>query len=249
MRDYRLQQIEKMDCVEIFRESKLTAQEALDVGADHIAVATGAIWRRDGYGAHALGNLPLLTPQDRIYTPDDIMSGNLPDGPIVVYDDDHYYMGSVIAERLAMSDQKVTLVTPQDTISAWGYYTYDRWRAQSRLMEMGVKLIVSKTLKEFDGGKAKLSCTYTGAETSFDCTSLVLVTSRQPNDTVYTELSVLIDRTVETAPKTLKRIGDCEAPAIIAAAVYSGHRYARNLEESIDPDHPLKHDRVFFQYA
>ena len=116
-------------------------------------------------------------------------------------------------------------------------------------MEIGVKLIVSRTLKEFDGGKAKLSCTYTSAETSFDCTSLVLVTSRQPNDTVYTELSAFIDRTVETAPKTLKRIGDCEAPAIIAAAVYSGHRYARNLEESIDPDHPLKHDRVFFQDA
>ena len=249
VRDYRLQQIEKMDCVEIFRESKLTAQEALEVGANHIAIATGATWRRDGYGAHALGSLPLLAPQDRIYTPDDIMSGNLPDGPIVVYDDDHYYMGSVLAERLAMSGQKVTLVTPQDTISAWGYYTYDRWRAQSRLMEMGVKLIVSKTLKEFDGSKAKLSCTYTGAETSFDCTSLVLVTSRQPNDTVYTELSALIDRTAETAPKTLKRIGDCEAPAIIAAAVYSGHRYARNLEESIDPDHPLKHDRVFFQDA
>jgi len=247
VRDYRLQQIEKMDCVEIFRESKLTAQEALDVGADHIAVATGATWRRDGYGAHALGSLPLLAPQDRIYTPDDIMSGNLPDGPIVVYDDDHYYMGSVIAERIAKSGQKVTLVTPQDTISAWGYYTYDRWRAQSRLMEMGVKLIVSKTLKDFGGGRVKLSCTYTGADTSLDCASVVMVTSRQPNDTIFTELSTLIDSTVDTAPKPLKRIGDCEAPAIIAAAVYSGHRYARNLEESIDPDNPLKHDRVFFQ--
>jgi dimethylamine/trimethylamine dehydrogenase len=47
--------------------------------------------------------------------------------------------------------------------------------------------------------------------------------------------------------KTLKRIGDCEAPAIIAAAVYSGHRYARHMEEVIDTDNPLKHDRVFFE--
>ena len=246
MRDYRLQQIEKMDCVEIFRESKLTAQEALDVGADHIAVATGATWRRDGYGAHALGKLPNLSPQACVYTPDDIMSGNMPKGSVVVYDDDHYYMGSVIAERIAKSGQKVTLVTPQDTISAWGYYTYDRWRAQSRLMEMGVKLIVSKTLKDFGGGLAKLSCTYTGADTSLDCASVVMVTSRKPNDTIYTELSTLTDSNLDKAPKTLKRIGDCEAPAIIAAAVYSGHRYARNLEESIDPDNPLKHDRVFF---
>ena len=139
------------------------------------------------------------------------------------------------------------MVTPQDTISAWGYYTYDRWRAQSRLMEMGVKLIVSKTLKDFGGGRAKLSCSYTGADTSLDCASVVMVTSRKPNDTIYTELSTLTDSNLNKAPKTLKRIGDCEAPAIIAAAVYSGHRYARNLEESIDPDNPLKHDRVFFQ--
>ena len=114
-------------------------------------------------------------------------------------------------------------------------------------MEMGVKLIVSKTLKDFEDSKAKLSCTYTGAEASFDCASLVLVTSRKPNDTIFTELSTLADSNEHTAPKTLKRIGDCEAPAIIAAAVYSGHRYARDLEEILDPDNPLKHDRVFFQ--
>ena len=31
-------------------------------------------------------------------------------------------------------------------------------------------------------------------------------------------------------PFTLTRIGDCEAPAIIAAATYAGHRYARELD-------------------
>ena len=49
------------------------------------------------------------------------------------------------------------------------------------------------------------------------------------------------------APKTLKRIGDCDAPAIIAAAVFAGHRYARELDEEIDADNPLKYDRVFFE--
>ena len=29
--------------------------------------------------------------------------------------------------------------------------------------------------------------------------------------------------------KTVKRIGDCYGPATIAAAVYEGHRYAREL--------------------
>ena len=45
-------------------------------------------------------------------------------------------------------------------------------------------------------------------------------------------------------PFTLKRIGDCEAPAIIAAAVYAGHTYARELDAPADIDLPMKHDRV-----
>ncbi len=39
---------------------------------------------------------------------------------------------------------------------------------------------------------------------------------------------------------SLRRIGDCDAPAIIAAAVYSGHRYARELNAKPDPDIPLR---------
>ena len=87
---------------------------------DHIAIANGVTWQRDGYYSHALGKLPLLEPLDGIYKPDDIMSENSPDNPIVVYDDDHYCMGSIIAECIAKLGQKVTLVTPQDTIYAWG---------------------------------------------------------------------------------------------------------------------------------
>jgi dimethylamine/trimethylamine dehydrogenase len=43
---------------------------------------------------------------------------------------------------------------------------------------------------------------------------------------------------------TLARIGDCEAPAIIAAATYAGHRYAQELDASVDIDLPMPHDKV-----
>jgi dimethylamine/trimethylamine dehydrogenase len=46
-------------------------------------------------------------------------------------------------------------------------------------------------------------------------------------------------------PKSVQRIGDCEAPAIIAAAVYSGHRYARELDMSESDRAQVPHDRVF----
>ena len=47
VRDYRVQQLEKMPNVEVFRESEMSADDALEVGADHILVATGASWRRE----------------------------------------------------------------------------------------------------------------------------------------------------------------------------------------------------------
>ena len=48
-----------------------------------------------------------------------------------------------------------------------------------------------------------------------------MVTSREPNDALYTELGEHIDIT---------RVGDCSAPGIIAAAVMAGHRYARSMD-------------------
>lgn len=75
-----------------------------------------------------------------------------------------------------------------------------------------------------------------------------MVTVRQPNDELFRNLSERLEAGVEGAPKTLRRIGDCEAPAIIAAAVYSGHRYAGELDcpESNRP--PVPHYRILEEH-
>lgn len=247
VRDYRVQQIEKMENVEVFRESQLSATEVLDVGADHIAIATGAHWRTDGFGNNNTGGVDGLGPVENLYTPDDIMAGRVPEGPTVIFDDDHYYMGTIMAELIRATGVPVTLVTPADAISTWGGYTHDRWRARTKLMEMGVEMVVSHNLSAFDGKSATLACSYTEREKTVAAYALVLVTSRTPDDGLYQTLTEMIDAGTEGAPQSLKRIGDCEAPAIIATAVYAGHRYARELDVTIDPDNPLKHDRVFFE--
>jgi len=247
VRDYRVQQLEKMDNVEIFRESNMSAEEVLDVAANHIVIATGATWRTDGFGVANQGGIANLGPVEQIYTPDDIMAGRLPSGPTVVFDDDHYYMGSILAELIRAAGTPVTLVTPSDIVSEWGGYTYDRWRAKTRLLKMGVKIITAHNLLSCDGNSAKLSCQYSGQEMSIDCEAIVMVGARTPNDKLYQELAGKIEAGIEGGPQSLKRIGDCEAPAIIAAAVYSGHKYARELDVTIDRDNPLKHDRVFFE--
>ncbi len=249
VRDYRVQQLEKMVNVEIFRESELGADEVLEVQADHVAIATGARWRDDGFGANHRGGIKGLGSANRVFTPDDIMEGRLPDGPTVIYDDNHYYMATVLAEQIRDSGVPVTLATPSDSISDWGGFTYDRWRARARLMEMGVEMITAHQLNGFDGQSVELACTYTGRTTAIDGENLVLVTAQRPADTLYHALTEKIEAGAAGAPQTLRRIGDCEAPAIIAAAVYSGHRYARELGEAVDPDHSMKHDRVFFEDA
>ena len=60
----------------------------------------------------------------------------------------------------------------------------------------------------------------------------------------YRELLASVDGQIEKLPFTVKCIGDCEAPAIIAAATYAGHKYGRELDASVNPDQPLKHDRI-----
>ncbi|MEQ9487604.1 MAG: FAD-dependent oxidoreductase [Alphaproteobacteria bacterium] len=249
VRDYRVQQIEKMTNVEEFRESELTVDDVLAVGADHVAVATGSRWRSDGFGAANPQGVSLNADSRCLFTPDDIMDGRVPEGPTVVFDDDHYYMGSVMAELIRKTGVPVTLVTPADSVSEWGEYTMDRWRARTRLAEIGVDVFVSHNLLGFDGAEARLSCTYSGRETLVKAGAAVLVTARTPNDSLFRQLAALTDSKVEGAPRSVKRIGDCDAPAIIAAAVYSGHRYARELDAPSDPDNPLKHDRVFFEDA
>ena len=245
VRDYRVQQIDRLDNVEVFRESDMSAEAALAVGADHIAVATGSTWRRDGYGMANPKGIAVSGPAGSVFTPDDLMAGRLPEGPAVVFDDDHYYMASVVAERIRMSGVPVTLVSSEDMVAPWAAHTQDRWRSHTKLMEMGVDLIAGHNLAAFDGGRATLACEFTGRESVVEAEALVLVTSRLPNDALYRALATKLPDGIGNAPRSVTRIGDCDAPAIIAGAVFSGHRYARELDTAIDRDNPFKHDRVF----
>ena len=246
VRDYRLQQISNMGNVEVYLESAMTAEDIIETEANHVVIATGATWRRDGIGLHHEHVLKGTFTTSQIYTPDDIMAGRLPTGPTLVYDDDHYYMGSVIAEKLAGQNVPVVFVTPESKVSTWGAMTSEQFRVQSRLLSLGVKIITNQTLIEFDGKHAEIACVYSGARQSLSVNDLVLVTSRRPDDALYYALTEAVSHR-STGPSSVSRIGDCEAPAIIAAAVFAGHRYARELDTDVNVDQRIKYDRVFFQ--
>ena len=152
-------------------------------------------------------------------------------------------MASVIAELICAKSESVALVTPEDMAAAWSNHTSEQTRTQRRLLHLGIEIVTAHRLKAYDGSVALLACTFTGRERRLKADSLVLVTARRPNDELFHELSERLES--EGAPKTLKRIGNCEAPAIIAAAVYTGHRYARELDCPESNRAPILHDRVF----
>ncbi len=230
VRDYRQQQIQKMTNVQVFRESELGADDVLATGADHVVIATGARWRADGFGRSHPYPLEALNPAANILTPDDIMAGELASGPVVVYDDDSFYMGGLVAEKISLAGQAVTLVTPEDVVSDWCDYTSERFYVQKRLLELGVALQTGHQLISYDGQDVRIASGYTDQEQTLGANALVLVTARQPNDTLYQALRERLHETSASSGPTLHRIGDCDAPAIIAAAVYAGHRFARELD-------------------
>jgi len=47
-------------------------------------------------------------------------------GPVAVFDDDHYYLGAVLAEKLRLTGLRVSLVTPADRVSAWTVNTLEQ---------------------------------------------------------------------------------------------------------------------------
>jgi dimethylamine/trimethylamine dehydrogenase len=242
VRDWRDGQIAKMENVEVFRESRLTAQDIRDFGANHVVIATGARWRRDLFTGKRFE--PIADEPTSVLTPDDIMDGRLPEGPVVVYDADGYYMGGVIAERLRAAGLEVTLVTPDDRVSAWAENTGEGWRVPAHLMAQGIELMTAQELAWFDGKEVTLACAHSGRDKRLAAKGLVLVGQRAPVEDLYTTLRYDAAGNHADLPFTLARIGDCEAPAIIAAATYAGHRYAQDLDAAVDIDLPMPHDKV-----
>lgn len=230
--DWRLTQIGKLDNVVLYPGSPMTADDVLEAGFDHVILATGATWRRDGVGRHRWRPLPGLNALP-VYTPDDLMTGRLPRGRVVVYDDDHYYMGGVLAELLVRAGCQVALVTPAALVSEWTQYTLEQARIQARLMGLGVALHVQQQVASVEAGGVNLAHTVSGEERTLPADGLVLVTDRLPNDELYRALKPAL---AAGALASLRVIGDADAPHIIAQAVFSGHLAAREFEEEIGND-------------
>jgi dimethylamine/trimethylamine dehydrogenase len=229
VRDYRVGQIQKMPNVQVYLDSSLSADDVLEFGFDQVAIAAGSTWRRDGVARFRTQPIAIDSAMP-IFTPDDLMAGLRPKGTVLLYDDDHYYMGGVLAELLVKHGNKVTFVTPSIRVSDWSYNTLEQAFIQKRLIELGIDIHVTRGLTGIGRAHVDVACTYSGRPSQIACEAVVLVTARLPHDALYLDLKARRAQWQEAGIRGVKVIGDANAPAPIAWATYAGHRYAEELD-------------------
>ncbi|WP_324764706.1 NAD(P)-binding protein (plasmid) [Sinorhizobium meliloti] len=239
VRDWRVGQLSTRVNAELYLHSRLSAADILQYGIPHVAIATGASWRTDGVGRTHRVPLDFLS-EGILVSPDAILSGGAEavpaDGPVIVFDDDCFYMGSVLAELLARRGRTVTFISPESQVSPWSRNTLEQARIQKRLIDLGVEIVTAMALAGRTKDQLELSCVYSGRTRPVDCATVVPVTARLPDETLWLELKAREEEWADAGIKTVTRLGDCLAPGLIAAAVYSGHQYARTYQEQVDKD-------------
>ena len=75
-----------------------------------------------------------------------------------------------------------------------------------------------------------------------------MVTARIPDAGLYYELKSDESALAAAGIKSVTRVGDCVAPGTIAAAVHSGHAYARGLDEPDPGDLSFRRERLVLEY-
>ncbi len=221
--DWRLTQLEKLKNISMYPGSEMNPEDVLETGIKDVIVATGAHWRRDGLGRH-LRHPILGHARPEVFTPDDLMGGKIPSGRVLVYDDDHYYMASVLAEMLHRQGAEVIYATPAPQPAYWSQYTLEQGRIHAQMLKAGTKIFTEKTLTEIGEKEALLSCMLTGEVSRIAVDAILLVTDRISDDGVYLALKE------RGGLNSLRVIGDAEAPGIIADAVFSGYKAAFEMD-------------------
>lgn len=234
VRDYRLYQLQQMGNVNLYAGSELDVDGIAEFEADHVVLATGSRWLDDGRGRSNLA--PIAGFKGAALTPDDILGGAEVSGPVVIYDDDHYYMANALAVDLAEKGHEVHIVTPLPTLAGWMGNTLEHPKVLGELMAVGVKMYPNTTATNWSGEALGVIRSDTGENLpEITANTLIAVTNRVPETDLYEALAA---RGIAH-----RIIGDAEVPGTIQAAVYSGHRHARELLGNEPKDQIFKRER------
>jgi len=232
--DNRTYEIQQQNNIELYKDSELSLSHINELGIDNIFLATGSSWRIDGVGRSSrepikdLDKITVLSPEDAIKNIDKL------EAPIVIYDDEQGYLAGVLADHLSSNGCNITFVTPASVVSPWTESTLEQARVQKSLLNQGVEIICNKTIASGKGQGLLTQCVFTGNKTTIDCKTIIMVTERIPNCSLYDELIKQEEELGESSKKYIKLLGDAEAPGLIADSIFSGHLAAENFETPVE---------------
>ncbi len=160
-----------------------------------------------------------------------------------MWDDDHYYMGGVMAELMADKGYETVYATPASEASTWTRNTMEQHFIQARLIEKGVGIRCFANLDQVGPGEVTVSCVFSGEAERLEADAVVLVTSRVPRDRLAAALAEREGDWADAGIESVITIGDALAPATIAHAVYAGRRYAEELDDdTLDRSRPFRRE-------
>jgi dimethylamine/trimethylamine dehydrogenase len=237
--DWRSIQLGRLPNVEVITGRHLSAEDVLEYGADIVVIATGSRWRRDGQVSS--GAVP-ITGFDRanVYFPEDVAeaSGDVDGDRVVVYDTDGYFTSVGMVELLLGQGKTVTVVTPFANYAPHLLLTGEGFRVNRELRRRGVEIVTGHAAVAVEGAGLRAADVWSGVERVWAGDAVVLVTEREPCEQLYRSLSADPGALESAGIARVHRVGDCETPRLLADAIFSGHRLAREID-SDDPDRPL----------
>jgi dimethylamine/trimethylamine dehydrogenase len=239
--NYRQIQLDKLRNVEVHTNSRLTSDDVLGYGAEIVIVATGCHFATDGLNAATHAPIPGADASlDWQMTPDEVALGTKQVGKrVLVLENEGYFMGASIAQKLAGEGHDVTLVTQAGEIAGYMEYTLEAPMLHRDLHRVGVDIQVYTMLDRIEPGVCHAYNIWDpDHKQAFEVDSVVLCTARLSNDQLYREIKDDKSRLEQEGIEAVYVIGDAAAPRMIVDSIFDGHRLAREID-SPHPEMPL----------
>ena len=237
--DWRESQINTRTKVQIRLNSEMSYDDILECGAEHVIFATGSHWDTSGMSAPLHDYIEGVNADiPAVVTPEQYVIDNKSMGDnVLVIDNDAYYMGSAMAQLLAQNGHKVTYATYGETVGPYLRFTLEEQRMYEKLQNLGVTMIAQHFTVAAENGAAVLVHMWSGKERVINYDSIMLVTHRVSNCEVFDRLQASPEALQESSIKSIHLIGDAHTPGMIAQAVFSGTRLAREFDSENPDEH------------
>jgi dimethylamine/trimethylamine dehydrogenase len=239
--NYRQIQLDKLSNVEIHPNSRLSAQDVFDYGAEIVIIATGCHYATDGRGPATHAPIEGAdTSLDWQLTPDEVVSESKRVGKrVLVLENEGYFMGASVAQKLAGEGHEVHLLTQLGDIAGYMEYTLEAPMLHRDLHRLGVDIRPYTMLEKIEPGACHAYNVWDEAHKDvFEVDTVVLCTQRISNDELYRELKADKERLDSEGIEQVFLIGDASAPRMIVDCIFDGHRLAREID-SPNPALPL----------